>query len=91
MTSPKETVDRLDYWKLIDRVACSGKVSDSAVKVLMHLLQHRNTKTGQCNPGIKLLASGLYPNLTPASGYHKIERALNELRENWLVKWASIR
>src|SRR5262245_37111341 len=84
MLTSKE--ERLDYWKLIDRVACSGDVSSTAVVVLMRLLQHRNTKTGQCNPGIKLLAKRLFPNLALRTGYEKVQRAINELVDANVVR-----
>ena len=77
---------RLDYWKLIDRVACSGAVSPFTVVVLMRLLQHRNTETGQCNPGVQLLAKRLLPKHTAGSGYNKVHRAIGELKENGIVR-----
>jgi hypothetical protein len=88
MTTPTSSSDptRLDYWKLIDRVACSGAVSPTAVIVLMRLLQHRNTETGQCNPGVQLLAKRLLPKHTAGSGYNKVHRAIGELKENGIVR-----
>jgi hypothetical protein len=77
---------RLDYWKLIDRVACSGDVTPPAILVLARLLQHRNTKTGQCNPGIKLLAKRLFPKLSPRTGYEKVARAMKELVNARIMK-----
>src|SRR5215218_2648190 len=87
MNTKTKTPDRKDYRMLVDRVQCSGKLSADACILLDRILRHRNPETGQCNPGIKLLAKRLYPTLTPASGYAKVERHLAELRANWIMDW----
>jgi Helix-turn-helix domain len=83
--NPNE-ITRLDYWKLVDRVACSGDVSPTAVIVLMRLLQHRHTTTGQCNPSIETLATRLFPNLAARSGYDKVQNAIRELKKTGIIQ-----
>jgi hypothetical protein len=82
---PNKPPKRLDYWSLIDRVACSGDVSPTAIVVLMRLLQHRNTETGQCNPSIALLAQRLFPKLAARSAYDKVEKAIRELKRAGII------
>ncbi len=81
-----ENPTRLDYWKLIDRVTCSGDVSATDVVVLMRLLQHRNTETGRCDPSIWTLAKRLFPKLTAASGYNKVWRSIQKLKKEEIIR-----
>jgi hypothetical protein len=78
-------IDGSDFIHFVDRVACSGLVSETAVVVLFRLLRHRNPDTGLCCPSIDLLAMRLFPNLTPQSAHNKVVDAIWELKKAGIV------
>ena len=80
----RKPLNLVEKWSALKRAAnCSGtRLNPTAFVVLFRLLDHQNTKTGQCNPSVARMAQDT------GVGRRTVGYALTDLEERGLIRRA---
>ena len=78
----RKPLNLVEKWSALKRAAnCSGtRLNPTALVVLFRLLDHQNTKTGQCNPSVKRMAQDI------GVGRRTVRYALTDLEKRGLIR-----
>ncbi|MEP9347796.1 helix-turn-helix domain-containing protein [Xanthobacter sp. KR7-225] len=77
---PTSRITLLDKWRLLQACLVDGTLCSTAKNVFSLLLDHLNSRTGQCNPSVARIASLL------SLSRHAIMRSIAELENRGWVK-----